>query len=57
VEKDRQNKSFPHIPQVFPQGAKIGGLYISVDIITFDKIELFSTFFVIAKMYNGKKCT
>jgi hypothetical protein len=28
VEKDRQDKSFPHIPQVFPQETKIGGLYI-----------------------------
>ena len=52
-KKDRHNKSFPHIPQVFPQGTKFGGLYISVDIKSFDKIELFSAFFVIDKMNKG----
>ena len=53
-KKGRQNKSFPHIPQVFPQGAKNDPIYISVDIKIFDKIELFSSFFVRDKMNNGK---
>ena len=55
-KKDRQNKSFPHIPQVFPQGRNKGAIYISVDITRFDKIELFSSFFSMDKMNNGKKC-
>jgi hypothetical protein len=49
-KKHSYNKSFPHIPQVFPQGAKIGAIYISVDIKHFDKIELFSPFFGTGKM-------
>lgn len=56
-EKGGQDKSFPHIPQVFPQGRKNGAIYISVDITPFDKIELFSSFFSMDKMNNGKKCT
>ena len=53
-EKPWQNKSFPHIPQVFPQAKKNGALFISVDIKTFDKIELFSSFFDMDKMNNRK---
>ena len=45
---------FPTFHKFFHKQKKNGELFISVDIKTFDKIELFSSFFDMDKMNNRK---
>ena len=45
---------FPTFHKFFHKGVGNGTIFISVNIKIFDKMELFSLFFVIAKMNKGK---